>query len=568
MATHFKTVVSIAVFFFNLFVIFEEGLKAQHRGRHHTEQETGDLRKANDLFEMYNFKEALDEYLLLYKRDSTDFFISYRLGLCYLNTNIDKAKALPLIEYAIQDPDIENEAWYELGRAYQYNYLFDEAIEAFRKYQRLQEVREDRFYIPASRQILMCRNAIELMKEPLNVSFHNMGNHINSPYPDFNPYVPADESFLVFTSQRSSNIGRLLDFDGYYTADVYMSNRRDGEWARARGMGGIINTELVEETAGISSDGNILFFYIDNYTGYNDIIWAHRRGRSFARGTKIGPAINTNNMETAATICPNHETIIFASLRRDGFGGTDLYISRKLPDGEWSEATNLGPTINTNYNEDYPMFSHDGKTLYFASQGHNSMGGYDIFKSHWDIENDTWSKPENLGYPINTPDDNLTISFSESGRYAYISALRPEGYGNLDIYRVVFHDVAIPYTTIRGNLLNPDSSNIFSPVMPFSETFSAEELFAPTQSTPFVTTENPNITIEVYDTNNGTLYGRYTPNPISGSYIAILAPGDYKLLYKGENYKNHKEKIHIPEIDRKHFVITKKIVLSPKDDDF
>jgi len=530
--------------------------EAQRRGRGAVERQ-GNARTARDLFEMHNFKEALDEYLLLYQKDSLNHIYNYRIGVCYLNTNIDKSKAIKYLEYAVKSPNIEPDAWYELGRSYQYVYKFEDAITAYRNYMKLHTARQEKFYIPAHRQIQMCRDAMELMKTPINISFYNMGSHINSPFPDFNPYVPADESFMVFTSKRDNNTGRLMDFDGYYTSDVYISTRREDVWSRVKSLGSIINTDLVEETAGISSDGQTLFFYIDNYHGFNDIMWSQRKGRSFQRASYIGSGINSNKLETAATISPDNETIIFASERDGGYGGTDLYISRKMPNGDWSPATNLGFVINTPYNEDFPMFSHDGKTLYFASQGHQNMGGYDLFKSDWDEKNQQWSKPVNLGYPLNTPEDNMTISFSASGRHAYVSALRPEGYGDLDIYRVVFNDIAPPLVVVSGNLLKADSTSFFSDNMfdGFGSMFSSS-----------VDNKNTELHIRVYDKLTGRLFGRYMPNKNTGRYVVILPPGEYSMSFIGNQLLTHTEDIIIPNIELSNNHIKKNIVLIPKND--
>jgi len=518
---------------------------------------------ARDLFTFHNFKEALSEYLILYKQDSLNAFYNYRIGICYLNTNIDKTKALSYLEFASKHPKTEVEVWYELGRYYQYVYRFEEAIEAYRTYMKLQKSKKDKFFITPARQIQMCRNAMELIKTPINVTFVNLGEQINSPYPDFSPFITADESYLVFSSKRESNTGKLLDFDGYYTTDIYTSVNKDGNWSKIRNFGNMVNTDLIEEAAGMSADGNTIFVYIDNYQGFNDIIWTQKRGRSFQKGSYISPNINSNKLETSATISPDGETIIFASERDGGYGGTDLYISRRLPNGEWSLAENLGPKINTSFNEDFPNFSPDGKMLYFASQGHKSIGGYDIFRTEWDDINKTWSHPENIGYPINTPDDNMTISFTSCKRYAYMSAFRKnEGSGDLDIYKVIFNDVATPYVVVSGNLLKADSSNYYSSSLPIitKETNSKEHLVPREKSWNGIDNDK-SVSIKVYDKETGRLFGRYLPNKITGKYVLLLPPGDYNINIFVKNKMTYKDEINIPlDIQDRH--IFKDVVLT------
>ena len=531
------------------------------------EEQVGNEKLAKDFYAMRNFKEALEEYLILYKKDNKSLTYNYRLGICYLNLNTDRSKAIPYLEFAVKQPKVEVDAWYELGRCYFYNYRFEDAINAFKTYQKLQKTKGDKFTVPAHRQIEMCRNAMEMIKTPINVSFHNLGEQINSPYPDFSPYVPADESFILFTSKRDNNIGRLPDFDGYNTSDIYISGARDNVWGKAKSIGTFINTDLVEEVGGLSADGNVFFIYIDNYEGFNDIIWSMRKGRSFQKGTKISADINSNLLESSATISPDKETIIFASERPDGFGGTDLYASKKLPSGEWSLARNIGDLLNTEYNEEFPNFSPDGKTLYFASQGHKSMGGYDIFKSVWDNATESWSAPVNLGYPVNTPEDNMSISFSGNGRYAYMAALRPEGLGDLDIYKVIFYDVEPPFTVVRGKVLNRDSSNIYSYILPIDKDNEHSDLYSNTVSENFNMNNNSemNVKIKVYDKINNKLIGKYMPNKITGCYTVILPPGNYTITFWGKGLKKHTEDFSIDDVGFFNNELTKNIVMLPAD---
>lgn len=522
----------------------------------------GNEKLAKELFAMRNFREALEEYLLLYKKDTLNLTYNYRVGICYLNVNTDRSKCLPFLEYAIEQPKTELDAWYELGRAYLYNYRFDDAINAFKTYQKLQKGKSDKFTVPASRQIEMCRNAAELYKSPLNVSFHNLGEQINSAFPDFSPYIPSDESYIVFTSKRDNNIGRLPDFDGFFTSDIYTSSNRDGVWGKAKSIGTFINSDLVEEVAGLSADGNIIFAYIDNYIGFNDIIWAIRKGKSFQKGSPISPIINTNELETSATISPDKETIIFAAEREDRFGGTDLYITRKLPTGEWSAAKNMGRLINSDYNDEFPNFSPDGKILYFASQGHNSMGGYDIFKTTWDEDNSTWTKPVNVGYPINTPEDNMSISFTANGRYAYMAAFRPEGLGDLDIYKVIFHDVEPPYTIYKGHLLNKDSNTVFSSSWPLDSNITAP--YSQPEKIDINNTD-PQFKVKVTEKSSGRLVGYYRPNKISGRVTIILPPGEYALCFAGKGFRKYTEDITINDAGFYNTEINRNIVMLPAD---
>ena len=174
-------------------------------------------------------------------------------------------------------------------------------------------------------------------------------------------------------------------------------------------MGNNINTPGHEATIGISADGQQLLIYKDD-AGDGNIYLSRLMGENWMTPQKLTENVNSKSWEPSATITPDNNTLYFTSTREGGFGGRDIWRSVRLPNGEWAKPVNLGPKINTPYDEDAPAILADGKTLYFASQGFNSMGGYDLFYSVWDQENNTWSAPRNVGYPINTPGDEMTIN--------------------------------------------------------------------------------------------------------------------------------------------------------------
>ena len=212
--------------------------------------------------------------------------------------------------------------------------------------------------------------------------------------------------------------------------------------------------------------------------------------------------------------------IFFASKRGNGLGGTDIYMSKKLPNGQWALAQNLGKTINTPYDEDFPHMAEDGKTLYFASQGHSSMGGFDVFKSIYDEETNTWSEPQNLGYPINTSDDNMTISFTSNNRCAYVSALRDGGFGDLDIYRIRFNEEEPLISVFHGYVRSSDSL----------QTGNIEvQITATNLSTP---NETPQV---------------FTPIISSGKYVMSLTPGVYSISIEGAGFAPYQEELHVLE---------------------
>lgn len=411
---------------------------------------------AKEYFVSGNLRAALTAYLKLLKDDPKNIDYNHKIGICYLNINDDKTKAIRYLEFVTTQNKFDNAALLDMGMAYHQAMRFDDAIKYYNKYK---ERAGDQDIETTDRQIEMCYNGKELVKYPLDVTFENLGKNINSSYPDYWPFVPTDESFIVYTSRRKGNRGNLIDYDGYHTSDIYISIVKKGKYSKTKNLS-LINTMGDEEAVGISHDGSNLFVFLDDLYIYGDIYVSTKKGKSFQSIKQPGKNINTkSSMETAACLSPDGTLLFFASDRKEGHGGTDIYMSNKLPNGTWGIPINLGSVINTQYNEDFPSISADGKTLYFCSEGHMSMGGFDIFKSSWDEDSSYWQPPLNIGYPINTPDDNMNISFSTTldaetetlqNKYAYVSAVRKDGFGDLDIYRITFNKVTSRFTVIKG----------------------------------------------------------------------------------------------------------------------
>ena len=263
-------------------------------------------------------------------------------------------------------------------------------------------------------------------------------------------------------------------------------------------------------------DADKLFIYSDNIKDYGNIYYSTFSGATYQNKVKFDDAVNSGSFESAATISRDENTLFFASDREGGFGGKDLYMTRKLPTGAWAEPQNLGPKINTEYNEDFPFLFHDGQSLYFASQGHSSIGGYDIFKSTWNEENNTWTTPVNIGYPVNTPEDNMTISFTEDQEHAYVSCFRKDSKGDLDIYRVTFLDKDPRRTIYKCKIVRENSEDVIK-----------------------------NAFISVLDNTSGEEIGSYAPNPKNGGFVMALQPGSYTVIIETDDYQTLEEKVEV-----------------------
>lgn len=411
---------------------------------------TGDAGQAKDNYTFGNYRAALSEYLAFLQKEPKNPVYLYRTGICYLNGNIDFPKAVEYLKKAIEAGVQEKDVHFQLARAQHLIYKFDDAI---KNYEKGIEVSKNKdLEIRAKRNIEMCKNAKTLMKNPVNVTIVNLGPEVNSPEPDYYPFVDDNETFLMFSTRRKKgNQGYVTD-DGFPTSDIFISYEKNGKWQKAKSIGNSINTPNDEEIIGMVNNGETIFINMDSWEISGDILYSEKKGKQYKPPVAMPVPVNTEFIDMTAFTADDGSAIYFASDRPGGYGGTDMYVSKKLPTGEWSPAFNLGINVNTEYNEFFPMLSKDGKTLYFSSEGHNSMGGFDIFKSEWSEKDTMWAKPVNIGYPINTPDDDMEICFNGAGTEAYISSFRKGSFGELDIYSVTFNDAEANASVIKGKV--------------------------------------------------------------------------------------------------------------------
>lgn len=485
---------------------------------------SADPNVAKDFFDKHNYSSAIKVYSLLLKKEPKNIEYNQKIAQSYLLSNSIKAKAIPPLEFLIRQEKFPDDVWLDLGNAYHSANRFDDAIKAYNKFR---EKTKDKTRIEnVNRLIEQCHNGAELVKRPLNVTFENLGKNVNSEFPDYYPVISPDESILYYTTRRKSPTSLMAESDGLFPSDIFSSSIKESKKSKGQSIGTVVNTNLDEQVVDVSDDGTIMLIYIDHIDVFGDI-WISRRLNNKAPWLNPQPLPDNINsgMETSASIWKNpltdEEVLLVASSRpgtaeNPNYGETDIYISRKLPNGQWSEPKNLGPNINTKYKEEFPQFSEDGKTLYFASEGHSSMGHFDIFKSVWDEVGKEWSPPKNLGYPINTANDDLSISFTSGGRIAYLSTMREGGIGDLDIYRVILEDVEAKSTIYKGYITGTDT---------LSKVKKAR--------------------IEIINKKTNEQQGIYLPDPNSGYYIIALPPGKWTMNVEAGGYTPYSEEITI-----------------------
>ena len=500
--------------------------------------------------------QAADIWKQLVETQPENSNLNWKLGYSYMSSYNQKAKALPYLQVAADrrvkgnggfnatgyDPfesretnaPVEVDYW--LARAYHLDGKFDKADEYYTKFST--EVGDKHFlYGAAQRGLQQTANARQLMAAPKTHTVSNAGPVINNDHPDFSPVISVDGNAMFYTSRRlradSSNASIVDPLAGLPFENIYVSYKdRNANWQTPEPLN-INAADRHFATVNVSADGQTLYIYRDD-GGDGNLYESKLVGELWSDPVLIGSDVNTKAWETHCALTADGNTLYFVSDRKGGEGGRDIYRVVKLPTGEWSKAQNIGKVLNTPYDEDGVFIHPNGRTLYFASKGHNSMGGFDIFTT--ELQDDgTWSAPENIGYPLNTVDDDVFFVTTADGRRGYFSSDQAGGYGEKDIYFVDFPESmkAEGLTVLKGFIIPP-----------------------PGESLP------PSTILYVTDKSTGEVKA-YKPRQRDGVYVAILPPcKEYNLDYRVNDKTVHTEDIFV-ECESTYQEINKEIYLNP-----
>ncbi|MEO5569688.1 MAG: OmpA family protein [Bacteroidia bacterium] len=443
--------------------------------------------------------------------------LNNKLGVCYLNSN-NKFKAYEFFLKAYKlSPNVDAMIHYNLGRGLHLNSEWDKAIEEYNAY--LPTTVNDEKSKAVRKRIIECNYGKELVKKPVSVKIENLGTAVNTKFPEYTPLISADESLLFFTSRRDDTYGGDVDQrDQLFFEDIYFSSKVNDKWTTPKNLGPPVNTWSHDAAAGLSPDGHTLIvFKGDKNSG--DILISKLVKGYFTKPEDAGKNINTKFHESAACLSPDGNTLFFVSDKPGGKGGRDIYKSKwNDVKKEWIQAENLGDTINTPYDEEGVFMHPDGRTLYFASQGHTSMGGYDIFYTTLN-ENGAWNIPTNIGYPINTPDDDVFFVVSASSKHGYYASIRKEGSGEKDLYMITFlgeENVASKMDPGKKKM----ETSISNPVIPASRMAILKGVIRNAS-----TKEPLAANIELIDLEKGEHIGNFNADSKTGQYLVSLPAG-------------------------------------------
>ncbi|HYG53246.1 MAG TPA: hypothetical protein VD905_20240 [Flavobacteriales bacterium] len=487
-----------------------------------------DDREAEEHYKHNNFLMAIPVYKNLLKLERDHVGYSYKLGLCYLKTNVDKTHAIPYLEKAYKAGKYPHDLPYYLAYAYALDYRFDDALKILEEHKGKASGKDKDMMAKLAED---CKMAKELIKKPISVSFENLGDKLNTEYPDYYPFVSADETFIAFNSRRKTSKNKLEE-DGYYNCDIYTSSFNGSEYTSAVLAQGV-NSATDDQVVGISPTGEVVFIFSQAQEIYGALYTVKRNGSILGKKEKFTTSVNDEkSIEISGFMSADGQVVFFASNRAGGYGGYDIWMVRHLPNGTWAIPQNCGPLINTPGDEDFPSISYDGRTIYFSSNGHVGMGGFDIYQVTWNVEGNEFSDCKNLGYPLNTPFDERTISYTEDGKHAYISTARKGGKGDLDIYRVTFDAVEI----------TPAIFNI--------------KLQSGIADKPYLTEG----VIIVFNQKNEPI-GEYRPNA-AGKFTIALGPGVYDIQVDSPGYKQTRSQLKVNEFTMRMGIIDSEIKLT------
>jgi len=492
-----------------------------------------------------NFKLALEQFLIAQKLNPDNGLNNFRIGVCHLYST-SPYKGFEFINKAQKlDADCDPFLPYYVGFVLQLEGKFDEAIKAYKDFENGYR-KSDNFSRFVSMRKKECENAKKYMAQPERVWVDNV-EPINTEYDEIAPSVTTDGGELIFSSNRPN--GHKPNEVSEYDHDIFVAYFRDGVWSKPEPAPGKVNSNNDDIVNNLSYDGTKMLLHKDN-DGQMDIYESELKGANWSYPEILNRNISSPRAnETYASYNHDGYNIYFARDNENRSNGSNIMYSgmRNKMERNFGVATMVSE-VNSRFN-DGPVYLHiDGKTMYLASQGHESLGGYDIFVSR--REKGSWTRPVNLGYPINTPYDDFFFAATGSGKYAYISSNRDGGKGGFDIYKVTFWGPPKePVVDIEDYLLASIANPISDPKIEQPVDVNKVSLTVFKGITVDHMTKKPvEAKIDITDNSTGRVIEEFTSNSASGKFLLSLPAGkNYGIAVKADGYLFHSENFDIPD---------------------
>ncbi len=481
---------------------------------------------------------------------------NFFLGVSYLKVG-EGGNGLPYMQKVYElDKDFYPEIEYMMGQCAEDALKFDVALKYYENFLAMEGVKKD----PAVaddvvKHINECKSAKKLIANPVKAKIENIGPIVNGSFPDYTPVITADESIMIFTSRREGNVGKntasyLDQEEEFPMEDIYQSTKINDKWSEPMNLGTTVNTPDHDAAIALSPDGNQLFIYKDAQKG--DIYLSERKGLDWSKPVSLGDKINLpKSSEQSCSITSDGKTLYFSSDRPGGYGGLDIWKSQKIK-GEWTDPQNMGPKINSKEDEDSPFIHPDGITLYFSTKGKNTMGGYDIVRTT--LEKGGWSEPENLGYPINSVQNDIYFVLSADNQHGYYASYKEGGYGKHDIYMISMPqaedvkaiEVAKANTKIAGVGAAGDGRKNIAPVA-LTKTKSRVTLLKGVIKDA-LTKQPIEANIALLNNKTGQKISEVNSNSATGAYLIILPAGkNYAITVTKPGYLFHSENFDLSD---------------------
>ncbi|MCC6251916.1 MAG: OmpA family protein [Bacteroidia bacterium] len=509
------------------------------------------------------YKKALPLLEKAHEFNPDNANLNYTIGMCYMYSSF-KGNAKDYFEKAYKlDNNVAPDIHYWIGMGYHLINDWDKSRKEYEKHKEyvLTTKNNEKELKKINKRLEEVSIGEKMVKKPVRVKIENLGPEINSPYTDYGPIISADEDVLMFTSRRpGTTAGPEGDKDesiDEYWEDIYQSFSFGNKWTKAKNIGPPVNTDVHDATNNLSPNGEKLFIYIDDQ-GQGDVYECDLVNLQWSKPVKMKAPINTKYHESSATINVGLDTMYFISERPGGLGGRDIYRVVKNPkSNKWEDLQNVGPTLNTEYDEEGVFLMPGSKTMYFSSQGHSSMGGFDIFKTTY--ENGQWTTPVNIGYPINTSDDDVFFVISANGLHGYYASYKKDGFGEKDIYIINFLDSDSQQDTTHEEIAEGPLV-ILGTKTPTSALLKGKVVDQYNQ--------NPieNATLEIIDTKSNQIIEKLSTEGLSG-YYGVWVPSNTKLIITASapSYKAKIDTVRIPPSNG-DIQVEKNIALMTKSD--
>ncbi|QMU27954.1 PD40 domain-containing protein [Adhaeribacter radiodurans] len=391
------------------------------------------MKTGDKYFALGNYRAAIPYYEQALNENTDNAEALFKAGVSFLAYDKDRAsdylyKAQRLNAHI--SPDIE----YWLGRVDHVNYRFEDAIQHYEQYANTLAKKAN-----ARQELAMLiaqsRFADKMVRQPKDLFVRNLGPTINTPFSDHSPVISRDSKTLIYTTRSSHVTNNPVATDGEYNEEIVEAIRLDADdWSAPRSLSLHLNSKGHDASIQLYDNETKLLLYRQTENG--DFYYSMKDHQDWGVPQKVPGHVNTSSYESDAFITADGSTMYFATNHFSKTGDKDLYVAQKTIKGDWGKPKNLGKNINTSFDEDSPFLTADGKTLYFTSRGHATMGGSDVFVTHFNEASQTWSEPENMGYPVNSPDDDTYFRLSADGLTAYLSSYRMGGYGEKDIWSI------------------------------------------------------------------------------------------------------------------------------------